>query len=1056
MRSTPKLNIFLIAVSLFSLLKVNLAKAAPQPDLGFQVFTQSWIAFVDNEKAVHVIHPDGSNDQILYPLNQTIQPGWISLHGWSATGRFLAFSDDSSIHIWDSQSQSNPTVLLSQSTIRVVDFRWNPKKEELFAIEQTLSTQQSTRTYQIEIWNVVTQTKQIVYQEAGYHFLWSPNGEKLFFDMPFKDTKDTGQEANCPTMPTWISFDGIYSYDLETDTSMLVISAKDNPLILEDILPNGNELIFYEGKLFCTGMDGPCMFGHSLKAVISNSEVWTSPPGSNCVWSLDGKKAICGGDMCEGDPLRIIDEAGKLIHSFSEIPATAQYSIFKKNWSPDNQKIALTEKGWMEAPAKTYIWDSITGDTIELPGNANFFSWSPDGRFYIVSTDPENNYQRTHAIFDYVTKSEVAILGPTDYISEIAWQPPGALEEEITSELLLEWLQRKNRVIDSLTNPEYGWLFHQKNYGNIPPLPPLNEDAAKEIIQQLTNQPASNTAESNEAFYRFLLQEETLEDVHKNYVQSSDDMGETWADLLNLSFSTYSILSGHQSAVSWFRSFLEDIGHVMINMNTDIEYREQIRTMMDLIFMFIFNNQDVTGYFKDLGIEAGMRWYVANQNQVVFNEAIEPLITKGANSVLAMGDPIWHYTGTRREADANTGYLARQSTVFTNFSHENYQNTRDALDVAKVIDDIADLALAVTKGSTPWYVAASKALSLSTILYLDWWKLNVNIQPALNCNMEMANAAGNQSFNPENPNILPVCESPEFPFARLYTLRPVSSTTIDGDAWAQFKNEYSAILDEYSSISESMGQDLIDGKKVSSKDDQEFNRLLTQLNSILSRGSAILTPKSGQVWDEQTLSIMLNMMEIKANTALFLLTLDIPNSTLENPDVLENAIQNQRALQDSIDRNLTVIEAFDFAGSPSGIPSLEISNEPIIATEGEPLEIQVRLNNIGSTRLEVGLLSAQLLSHDQPGIELKTPYLESGEEQVVLISFPSIRNVPNMALITFTVNESSVSQHVEVIQDENRWDINKKLPLILAGSFLILFGSFAILAGIFLLKRRIM
>jgi len=411
---------------------VPTATASPASGTSSQIDAQGWIAYIDQDQTLHVVQPDGSGDRALYQFDQTAKSGWISLEGWSVNGRFLAFgvwvNDKRSIFVWDSHDESG-LIELKDTSAPWEGIRWNPREEHLFATVQSISvSEQTPPANRLEIWNVLDASRVIAYEEAGAKFEWNPDGNRLFFDMPYMDTKAAGQKANCPTMPIWITYDGIYIYDIETGESSIAIPARENPLVLDSVLPNGRELIFHEMNLFCTGMDGPCMAGLPQKVSLDRPEAWTDPIGSDCAWSPDGKWVACGGNMCVGDPFQIFDETRKSIHTFSQFTASLPDSPYRKSWSPNNQKLAITEIGFLDTAPKTYAWDSISAETLQLPGNAAYLDWAPDGRYYVASMDPENNYQYVYTVFDYETKREVAVLGKGNAIDQVDWQPRGLLE----------------------------------------------------------------------------------------------------------------------------------------------------------------------------------------------------------------------------------------------------------------------------------------------------------------------------------------------------------------------------------------------------------------------------------------------------------------------------------------------------------------------------------------------------------------------------------------------------------------------------------------------------
>jgi WD40 repeat protein len=391
-----------------------------------QINTQGWIAYIDQEQTVHVVHPDGSGDRAIYKIGHTIDSGEISLQGWSVNGRFLAFgvwrNDTRSIFVWDSRVESG-LIELKGATALFGGVLWNPQEEHLFATIQTINKPgQSSRVNQLEIWNVLNTERVIVYPDAGYGFAGSPDGEQLFFDMPYMDTKTAGQAAPCPTMPTWVTYDGIYSYEVKTGSTSRVVTAKENPLHLDSVFPNGRELIVHEGVLLCTGMDGGCMQGQSYKVDLNHPDEWTSPFGSDCEWSPDGKLTACGGNKCGDELIRIFDANGKNVQTLSQFQTAFPSPYYTKHWSPNNQLLSIEEIGWLTWSYNKNVWDSESGEIEKIPGNIVYFDWSPDGKYYVACMTPENDLNCIFTIFDYETKTEVIRLGQGRG-AYVDWQP---------------------------------------------------------------------------------------------------------------------------------------------------------------------------------------------------------------------------------------------------------------------------------------------------------------------------------------------------------------------------------------------------------------------------------------------------------------------------------------------------------------------------------------------------------------------------------------------------------------------------------------------------------
>lgn len=991
-----------------------------------QVDTQSWIAYIGADYNIWLVHPDGSGSgQLTADASNSLK--YQSLK-WSPDGMYLAFSRE--------EMDENYNATVQVKVLRV----------DNLSIIQTV-------------------------QDTSGGFDWISK-TSLIYDRP---TRYSRNDRGCPTILE--SYDGLYVIDIFTGQSQPILAASGGqPLLSPEISSDHKNVILRFDA-------NQTMYGAApyQLASITYGGIFTPLDGTwyACDWSngslivaCDTKLETCDSHGLEPCPITLYDPTGKVISTLSTSPKL--YDL-NPSWSRDDKHIAVTASdGYFFADGPcvggsgpTVYGDNVFVDIISTTDwtrrrltTGMFEDWSPDNKFVLISRPEsvkEGNITRFFTnlvIVDIQTGEETAPIAEGSFA---VWQPrpTESGQEGNTNETLKEWIARKDAVIHKLTAPEYNWLLDQENYGNIPPLPPVDEGAAQELLAQISEDPTNLTAENREAFYRLLLQEETLMKVHESYMRTSDDMGETWADILDLSISSVKIYAGHEAALTLFQSFVEDSGHVFINMHDDPQEQEQLRTLMDLMLLYVFNGSDPGGYIQDLGPEAWMRWLVASDNQRQFNSAVEPLVDRGVNSVYANQDPYWNVNGTSQQAEDNTEYLIRQSADFTDFSHENYVDTRNALGVAKVINDASDLAVQVTKGKMPWYVAASKLYSTAWILYLNWWKLDVNIQPSLNCSLDMARDAGYQSFAPDDPNDLPVCISPEFPFGEHYELLEKYPNIVDASAWAQFKAEYSTELDAYATLNQELSQKKQPGKTISANDRQKLDQLITRLESILARGSAIITPRDGQAWDEQTLAIMLNLIEIKAQTALLLMTVDLTEEDLADPDVQRYIDQNFNSLQQVIERNQDMLDVIEFIGPPDGIPLIELIGHPGTGNSSEVLIFQLRLKNIGGASLEAGKLTVALAGSQQPSITSTIPSIESGDEQVIEVMLDPSTALPNIAVVTYMVGDRTITRYVVVSDIVQVKLVSSKFSLVLAGGLISLLGGVvAVIIGALLLKQK--
>jgi hypothetical protein len=311
--------------------RTHLTAAAASPRAAAPLAAEpaaEWIAFINDQSQVVLIHPDGSGLRTLIPPAE--KRGYSnSMVAWSAQGRYLAWLEFfqnpslSKLWVWDSATDAY-TALSDQVAGGEVRFAWNPVLEDQILIMINRSEQDRA----LVLSNLADGSYPPLVEKVGWVFHWGQDGKTILYDRAFASSEPVA----CPQMPTWTSYDGIYSFDLVTKTSSLVIPPQTDPLYLMSASPNLEQIIYGERKPFCTGMDGFCPSYNSFSA---GSEQNREELGS----------VACYGGRCGNAGLELFDSTGTLLNRIDTLPEGWTITMAPHFWSPDGSYLIALAGG---------------------------------------------------------------------------------------------------------------------------------------------------------------------------------------------------------------------------------------------------------------------------------------------------------------------------------------------------------------------------------------------------------------------------------------------------------------------------------------------------------------------------------------------------------------------------------------------------------------------------------------------------------------------------------------------------------------------------------------
>ena len=331
---------------------INSANANPLSNASSQVDDNRWIAYVDKENSVSVIHQNGSgNTKISQDL--AVLPGIR----WSSSGRYLTFVSGStpfsfitnpySLWVWD--SQTNQVVLIQETEVYVA-YAWAPT-DDILAYTSVVSEPNplsfpSGTTYSLNLINLTTGEKQTIIEEMKGSFNWLPEGDRIAYE-PFWEAKP----SPCTfCFDGWDNYSGIKTIDIQTGESSALIEPRDNPLTGIQISPKGSFVSFDEVGTSYAAYDGPGCAWLSFVSPVSNSGAWQTLPNSYCEWSPHENMLACNSGGCgiSGEPVSIYDSNFQLI---KEIPQVSSHLSDAPPggtllWALDESKLAIGIGYW--------------------------------------------------------------------------------------------------------------------------------------------------------------------------------------------------------------------------------------------------------------------------------------------------------------------------------------------------------------------------------------------------------------------------------------------------------------------------------------------------------------------------------------------------------------------------------------------------------------------------------------------------------------------------------------------------------------------------------------
>lgn len=395
------------------------ANAQTLPITSSQVDDTNWIAFVDKENSLFVIHPNG-NGKTKISQDLAVLP----VIRWSSSGRYLAFISGTtffsvitgpySLWIWD--SQKNQLVISQEDNIT---YEWSPTDDVLAYIlvesEADPFTIPSKSTYSLNLLYMATGETQTILPAMKGSFGWLPDGKQIAFE-PYWEAKPS---SNIYFSEGWVEYSGINTIDIQTGEISTLIEPRERPLTGIQISPQGSfvsfEAVFY--------VDGPGCAFRSMIAPIADTGAWQQLPLSYCEWSPHENKLACNNGGCgmSGDPVSIYDNNYQLI---TEIPQVSNHLSDAPPggnllWAPDEALLAIgIQENTPPFRNATLIVDTESWDILaDLQGIA--FGWSPDGNYLLLNNQGDSD-EGLLGIFD-INKQEFQSLGVSS-VTNAVWQ----------------------------------------------------------------------------------------------------------------------------------------------------------------------------------------------------------------------------------------------------------------------------------------------------------------------------------------------------------------------------------------------------------------------------------------------------------------------------------------------------------------------------------------------------------------------------------------------------------------------------------------------------------
>ncbi len=301
---------------------------APRADL---------IAYVDNDRTVYTIAPDGTGRKQVTQVSSSDPPGgdvYPDL-AWSPNGKYLLFTRISAV------PSTNPV------TYRMTAYLYQPESEELRQVEP---------------------------QGSFNSLVWTADSSGLLYDRMI-----TWNEMARPVEPIY----GIWMVDLATDQSREVVSpAHQYPLAVKSASPDGRYISFDEIMY----IDGPGSFGY-FDLQTQTYHAWDQKgdlqPG-NVDWFPDGQSLVFDkipSGIRPGSQIWKTDPGFEAVDALT--PPDKDFSAFLPHFAPYGGQIGyFYQRGQFINPPELWVMNRDGSDRHRVAEGVDgvSFSWSPDGK----------------------------------------------------------------------------------------------------------------------------------------------------------------------------------------------------------------------------------------------------------------------------------------------------------------------------------------------------------------------------------------------------------------------------------------------------------------------------------------------------------------------------------------------------------------------------------------------------------------------------------------------------------------------------------------------------
>lgn len=380
---------------------------------------KEWIALTRNNRTLFLVKPDGKEEKKIFESSTDS----ISFLKWSPNGRYLSFGTDGSsrydgsLMIWEMEEEKLTSVIKNWEG----DVKWNTKSDDYLLVMIILENNDPMIPpgQKLSLWNTNSQDMVTITEELGSGYQWVDAGTSILYDI---DGESSEGEYYCPNLPSWVSKDGIYSYNVMTKETFEVVPEKKNPLGLQFASPDGKNISFVEFEPHCTGADDFCWPVDDVRSVdVNQPAIWNRIPYDSCMWSYDGKIIFCGDDPCNNpNPFVFLSANGEKKKTYeNELKENfyADFDFANKIWSRDNTNIVVNSWQREKNERLFFVFSISNNDYLEgIIGEA--VDWSPDSDQILV-LQGEIGKSETIGIFDIVNGEFVTNLGPGTHA---AWQ----------------------------------------------------------------------------------------------------------------------------------------------------------------------------------------------------------------------------------------------------------------------------------------------------------------------------------------------------------------------------------------------------------------------------------------------------------------------------------------------------------------------------------------------------------------------------------------------------------------------------------------------------------